>query len=62
MIQDVYWVTGMGLELPWVGIDKSACNYMDPPCGTAPGNNGVRNYRFPIDVLPVYPAVSSAIG
>ena len=54
-------MTGMGLEIPWVGMDKDACKYMDPPCGEAVGSNGVRSYRFPIDCLQVYPAVSGGI-
>ena len=45
-----------------MGMDKDACKYMDPPCGEAVGSNGVRSYRFPIDCLQVYPAVSGGGG
>ena len=54
-------MTPLGLEVPWVGIDKNACNYMDPPCGEETEDAEVRKYRFPIDCLTVYPTVSDIL-
>jgi hypothetical protein len=33
MTHDVYWVTGMGIKLPWAGMDTDVCKYLEKPCG-----------------------------
>ena len=59
----MFWVTPLGVEVPWVGIDKNACNYMDPPCGGEDTEGAeVVKYRFPIDCLKVYPRVSDILS
>ncbi len=55
MTHDVFWVTGVGIELPWAGMDKEVCKYLDGGCGGE--FRAEQRMRYPIHISTFYPAV-----
>ena len=59
MSLSVVWVTGWGLDMPWVGIDTRVCPYLDG--GRGDGCLGeaavgrTTTFDFPIDIQAYYP-------
>lgn len=56
VIQDVFWVTGFGMELPWAGMEKDVCKFMD--CKLLEHSHQDFTYTYPIEISPFYPSVS----
>ena len=40
------WVTGYGLDMPWVGMDTEVCPYLDGGRGCADTQSGEVGIRF----------------
>ena len=57
MAQDAFWVTPLGVQLPWAGLDKAACKYVEPQCGASLGNGNQLTMSYPIDISEFYPSV-----
>ena len=56
--QSVVWVTGWGLDMPWVGMDTQVCPYLDggQGCQQQPvGEGRISNFDFPIDIQSFFP-------
>ncbi|TRY71545.1 hypothetical protein TCAL_01096 [Tigriopus californicus] len=53
-IQDVFWVTGFGMELPWAGMEKDVCKFMD--CNALKGSHQDFTYTYPIAISQFYPS------
>lgn len=54
--QKAVWVTNFGIELPWAGLDEDVCKYTDAPCRGDFVQK--QRFRYPIEILKLYPAVS----
>ena len=53
--QKVTWLSGWA-NIPWVGLDTSACKYLDGNCTRQGGETLTLTY--PVKILSFYPAVS----
>ena len=53
--QKVTWLSGWA-NIPWVGLDTSACKYLDGNCTRQGGET--LNLTYPVKILSFYPAVS----
>ena len=59
MKQEAYWITSLGFQLPWVGLDKTGCKYMKNNCtAETVGPNEVQPFSYPIQIMQAYPVVS----
>ena len=54
--QEAVWVTPMGMELPWAGMDKEACAFINAPCDGAAGRKDVA-LNYGLKILEMYPTV-----
>ena len=60
MKQEAYWITSLGFQLPWVGLDKTGCSYMRNNCTAETiGPNEVQPFSYPIQIMKAYPVVNS---
>ena len=58
MKQEAYWITSLGFQLPWVGLDKTGCKYMKNNCtAETVGPNEVQPFSYPIQIMQAYPVV-----
>jgi len=61
LTQAVHWQSGW-MDLPWVGMETDICKYVNDgkscPGFGDPLKGGLSTYKFPIDILSVYPAGS----
>ena len=48
---------GFGVEVPWANMESDVCKYMD--CDAKPDADGTLTFTYPIDILDLYPSVSS---
>eukprot|EP00093_Oithona_nana_P002119 02119.XXX_22477_22080_1 [CDS] Oithona nana genome sequencing. len=56
MKQEAFWITSLGFQLPWVGLDKKGCKYMKNNCtAEAIGANEVQPFSYPIQIMKAYP-------
>merc|ERR1712107_369395 len=56
MKQEAFWLTSLGFQLPWVGLDKTGCTYMKNNCTAATvGPNEVQPFSYPIQIMNAYP-------
>ena len=59
MKQEAFWITSLGFQIPWVGLDKKGCKYMKNNCtAEAIGANEVQPFSYPIQIMKAYPVVS----
>ncbi len=63
LTQDAVWVTPVGVELPWAGMDHDACKYSNHTCGGTTNDNDYTGLKtvsveYPIQILKAYPDVS----
>ena len=59
MKQEAFWITSLGFQLPWVGLDKTGCKYMKNNCTAETiGANEVQPFSYPIQIMKAYPVVS----
>ena len=56
--QDAYWLTSWGINMPWVGLEKKGCNYLNNNC-TAENVTESQKFSYPIHIRKEYPRVSS---
>ncbi len=55
-------MTGMGIHIPWAGLDLAGCKYLSGNC-TLPtvidemGDIKPQHFDYPIEILSYYPAV-----
>ena len=59
MKQEAFWITSLGFQIPWVGLDKKGCKYMKNNCTAETiGANEVQPFSYPIQIMKAYPVVS----
>jgi len=61
LTQAVHWQSGW-MDLPWVGMETEICKYVNEG-SSCPGQGnilrgGMSDYKFPINILNMYPAGS----
>jgi len=57
MTQSTVWVTGWGMEIPWVGMETEGCPFLDRGEGCTPGAQArLSRFYFPILIQELYPA------
>jgi hypothetical protein len=60
--QGAHWVTSYGFQLPWAGLDKIGCNYLQGNCTADSIVEGqIQRFSYPIDIKTMYPVVSKFI-
>merc|ERR1712141_57269 len=57
MTQSTVWVSGWGIEIPWVGMETEGCPYLDLGTGCRPSAQARQSrFYFPILIQEMYPA------
>merc|ERR1711928_334730 len=57
MTQSTVWVSGWGIEIPWVGMETEGCPYLDLGTGCRPSAQERQSrFYFPILIQEMYPA------
>jgi len=54
MTQHVTWVTSF-MEMPWPGLDKQGCNYLQGKCKLDDAKNRDLNFAYNINIATAYP-------
>jgi len=56
MTQSTVWVSGWGIEIPWVGMATEACPFLDLGTGCRPAAQARQSrFYFPILIQEMYP-------
>jgi hypothetical protein len=56
-------MTGMGIHIPWAGLDLEGCKYLSGNCSLPTvideqtGSIQPQHFDYPIEILSYYPAV-----
>jgi len=57
MTQSTVWVSGWGIEIPWVGMETEGCSFLDLGTGCRPAAEARQSrFYFPILIQEMYPA------
>ena len=63
LVQNAVWMTGMGIHIPWAGLDTAGCKYLNGNCTLdsvvdVKGQVKPQRFEYPIEILNYYPAVT----
>ena len=54
LVQEVHWMSDW-MTVPWVGLDKAGCKYLEGNCGMSGRHELV--FKYPVKIMQFYPPV-----